>query len=88
MLPIATHWPIQENAGIMTISMDDIRQLSVSERIQLVEDIWDTIAASQESVPLTNRQRQELDRRLDEYSRDRSTGRIWDAVREDLGHEA
>jgi putative addiction module component (TIGR02574 family) len=72
----------------MTISMDDIRQLSVSERIQLVEDIWDTIAASQESVPMTNRQRQELDRRLDEYSRDPSAGRTWDAVREDLGHEA
>jgi len=72
----------------MTISMDDIRKLSVSERIQLVEDIWDTIAASQGRVPLTDRQRQELDRRLDEYSKDPSASRTWDAVREDLGHDA
>ncbi len=71
----------------MTISMNDIRKLSVSERIQLVEDIWDTIASSQEEVELTDGQRQELDRRLDEYSKDPSAGRGWDVVREDLGHE-
>jgi putative addiction module component (TIGR02574 family) len=72
----------------MTISMNDIRKLSVSERIQLVEDIWDTIAASQENVTPTDRQRQELDRRLDQYSKDPSAGRGWDTVREDLGHDA
>lgn len=71
----------------MTISMDDIRKLSVSERIQLVEDIWDTIVSSQEEVTLTDRQRRELDRRLDNYSRDPSAGRTWDVVREDLGHD-
>lgn len=72
----------------MTISMDDIRKLSVSERIRLVEDIWDTIASSQEEVALTDRQRRELDRRLDEHSKDPSAGRSWDVVREDLGHDA
>jgi putative addiction module component (TIGR02574 family) len=72
----------------MTISMDDIRKLSVSERIQLVEDIWDTIASSREEVALTDRQRHELDRRLDEYAKDPSAGRTWNVVREDLGHDA
>jgi putative addiction module component (TIGR02574 family) len=72
----------------MTISMDDIRKLSISERIQLVGDIWDTIAASPGKVPLTDRQRQELDRRLDEHSKDHSAGRTWDAVRDELGHGA
>ena len=71
----------------MSISMDDIRKLSVAERIQLVEDIWDTIATSPGDVPLTEPQRQELDRRLDEYSKEPSGGRAWDAVREDLRHE-
>jgi putative addiction module component (TIGR02574 family) len=68
--------------------MDDIRKPSVSERIQLVEDIWDTIASSQEEVALTDHQRQELDRRFDEYLKDPSAGRTWDVVREDLGHDA
>jgi len=72
----------------MSNPMDEIRKLSVSERIQLVEDIWDTIVASQEQVPLTARHRQELDRRLDEYSKDPAAGKTWDAVREDLGHDA
>lgn len=70
----------------MNFSMDDIRQLSVSERIQLVEDIWDTIVESQEGVSLTDGQREELDRRLDAYSKDPSAGKSWDAVRESLGH--
>jgi putative addiction module component (TIGR02574 family) len=61
----------------MTFSMDEIRRLSVSERIQLVEDIWDTIATSHEEVPLTDAQRVELDRRLEEHSRDPSAGRTW-----------
>lgn len=64
--------------------MDDIRRLTIAERIQLVEDIWDTIAASQEDVPLTERQRLELDRRLEEHAKDPSAGRTWDVVRERL----
>jgi putative addiction module component (TIGR02574 family) len=84
---VVIHRSIRENDGVMTISMNDIRKLSVSERIQLVEDIWDTIAASQEKVTLTDRQRQGLDRRLDEYSKAPSAGRSWDTVREDLGHD-
>ncbi len=71
----------------MTISWEEIRRLSVAERIQLVEDIWDTIAASQEDVPITEAQQRELDRRLKEYSKDPAAGRTWSEVREDLGHE-
>jgi putative addiction module component (TIGR02574 family) len=41
-----------------------IDRLSVAERIQLVQEIWDSIAASVEQLPLTEAQRTELDRRL------------------------
>lgn len=68
----------------MAISWEEILRLSVAERIQLVEDIWDTIAASQADVPLTESQRRELDRRLEEYSKDPTAGRIWSEVRGDL----
>ena len=45
----------------------DIKSLSVPERIILVEEIWDSIAAEQESLPITAaRCREELDRRLAE----------------------
>ncbi|NEP14125.1 MAG: addiction module protein [Symploca sp. SIO2C1] len=45
----------------------NILELSISERIQLVQDIWDTIAISSEEVAITDSQKQELSRRLKLY---------------------
>lgn len=53
-----------------------LKDLPVSERIQLVEDLWDSIAADQKSLPLTPPQKAELDRRLDAYAVDRNGGRL------------
>ena len=47
-----------------------LRDLPVDERIRLVEELWDSIAADQEALPLTDEQRAELDRRLDAYEAD------------------
>ena len=54
---------------------DDLRTLSIDERMQLVEDLWDSIAADQATLPLTDEQRAELDRRLDAYETDNIQGR-------------
>ena len=53
----------------------DLHTLPIDERIQLVEDIWDSIAADQALLPLTEEQRAELDRRLDAYESDNIMGR-------------
>lgn len=53
----------------------DLHTLSIHERIQLVEDIWDSIAADQAVLPLTDEQKVELDRRLDAYETDNVKGR-------------
>ena len=53
----------------------DLRKLPLDERIQLVEDLWDSIAADQNALPLTAEQRAELDRRLDAYEADGDPGR-------------
>lgn len=47
-----------------------LRDLPVDQRIRLVEELWDSIAADQEALPLTDEQRAELDRRLDAYEVD------------------
>jgi len=60
----------------------DILSLSVPERIQLVEDIWDSIAEVPQEVPLTEEQKEELDRRLDAYHQDPNEGSPWGLVRE------
>lgn len=62
----------------------DFHQLSVSERIQLVEDVWDSVAAESPSLPLTAEEVAELDRRLDEMERNPKAGIPWEQVKADL----
>ena len=53
-----------------------LKQLPVEERIKLVEDLWDSIAADQQALRLTAEQKAELDRRLDAYEIDKNQGRL------------
>lgn len=63
---------------------DTLRKLPLDERIQLVQDLWDSIAADQNLLPLTPEQRAELDRRLDAYDADRNPGRPAEDVIADI----
>ena len=60
----------------------DILNLSVAERIQLVEDIWDSVAEAPESVPLTDEDKAELDRRLNAYHQNPDAESPWGMVRD------
>lgn len=51
----------------MTISRDDILKLTVPERLDLIDTIWESIATDTEGLPLTEAQKREIDRRLDQY---------------------
>ena len=60
-------------------------KLSVSERIQLVEDIWDSIAAeASNAVELSQAQKAELHRRVAAHRADPSTAVPWEQVRSKL----
>ena len=60
-------------------------KLSVSERIQLVEDIWDSIAAeASNTAELSQAQMAELHRRVAEHRADPSTAIPWEQVRSKL----
>ncbi len=58
----------------------DFSDLTPEERIQLAEDLWESLAAEPSTVPLTAAQAQELDRRLEAYRRDGDPGRPWEEV--------
>ncbi|MFQ5456662.1 MAG: addiction module protein [Nitrospirota bacterium] len=58
----------------------DTLELSIPERIQLVEDIWDTIAAKTESVELTEDEKKIIDGRLEAYHQNPNLGSPWDEV--------
>lgn len=49
------------------MQVSEILQLSVAERIQIVEDIWDSISESPESLSLSEAEKLELDKRLESY---------------------
>ena len=55
-----------------------LSKLPIEERIKLVEDLWDSIAADQQALPLTPEQRAELDRRLDAFEADKNRGLLVD----------
>jgi putative addiction module component (TIGR02574 family) len=65
----------------MAVRLEDILKLSVSERVRLVEEIWDSIAAHPAALPLSRLQAAELDRRLKLHERDPAKGSPWPAVR-------
>jgi putative addiction module component (TIGR02574 family) len=64
-----------------TISVSDVLQMSVPERIELVEDIWDSIAADPQAIPITASQKAELDRRLRAMKKDPGAGIPWEVAK-------
>lgn len=61
----------------------DYRQLSIAERLQLVEDIWDSIAADADlgSLPLSDEDRALLDERLADIEANPKAGASWPEAR-------
>lgn len=51
-----------------------LRDLPIKERIQLVEDLWDSISSDQKILSLSDSQKKELDLRLKTYEVDNFKG--------------
>ena len=62
----------------VTKSKIDVKDLSAEERLNLIEQIWDSLEA--EDVPVTECQTAELDRRIEEMDRDGERGIPWEDV--------
>lgn len=66
----------------MKTAFQDFKHLPVSERIQIVEDLWDTIAQDAPAIGLSPAHIAELDRRLDALEAQPEGGTPWTVVRE------
>ncbi len=62
-------------------TLSEILKLSVAERIQFVEDVWDSIAAVPQSVNLSDAQKEELEQRLEAYHKKSASGSPWEEVK-------
>ena len=62
------------------ISASDVLAMSVPERMKLIQTLWESIADAPESLPVTDKDREEIDRRLEAYYRDPNAGSPWPEV--------
>jgi putative addiction module component (TIGR02574 family) len=59
----------------------EISQISVADRLSLIDLLWDSMAENPDLLPITEAQQQELDRRLAHLERDPAAGSSWEVVK-------
>ena len=63
------------------------KNLPIHERIRIAEDLWDSIASDQNSIPLSSAQKAELDKRLETYEVTKHPRRLVDEVISEIRRE-
>ena len=66
------------------VSVAEILELSLQERIRLVELIWESIAAVPEAVEISPELKAELEARLREFEADPEAGYSWEQLKSRL----
>ena len=61
--------------------MVKLHKLSTAEKMDLVDELWDSVLEDQSGVEITEEQRKLLDKRLDAYELDKDKGDTWELVR-------
>ena len=62
------------------IDISDTLALSISERIQLVEEIWDSIATDVQAINFTEDEKNLIDKRLELFNKNPNLGSSWEDV--------
>jgi putative addiction module component (TIGR02574 family) len=72
-----------QTQGVVTVSQTAVSvfDLSPSEKLQLVEDLWDDLAAIPSDVPMPDWQVEELDRRKANLESNPASGLGWEEVK-------
>jgi len=65
----------------MNANFEQLFDLDVAEKLQLVEDLWDNIASDPEAVPVHDWQKQELSKRKAKYLQNPSSGVTWEEAK-------
>jgi putative addiction module component (TIGR02574 family) len=61
-----------------------LSDLTVAERVELAEDLWDSIVDSPDALPLRDAQKAELDARLSAHASEPGQASTWPEVRDRL----
>ncbi|MDX2242935.1 MAG: addiction module protein [Leptolyngbyaceae cyanobacterium bins.302] len=66
----------------MNTEFTQVFELTLSEKLQLVEDLWDSIAQDPAQIPVLDWQKEELAKRKAAYSQNPNSGSSWEAAKE------
>lgn len=69
-----------------TALLEAVKSLPLPDRVELVDAVWESIAAEGYEPPLSESQSAELQRRLEEHRQNPASGIPWETVRAEL-HE-
>jgi putative addiction module component (TIGR02574 family) len=69
------------------LSAERIRELTPAERIELIEQLWESFVEDPSALPVTAEQLAELRRRLAEHEKDPDAARPWSEVQVELERE-
>ena len=69
------------------MSIAEIRQLPLHEKLQMMEALWDDLRANADAVPVPDWQKQLLDARRKAVSEGRERVLEWDEVKDSIGSE-
>ena len=64
--------------------LETFRKLPSTEKIRLVQQLWDEIAEEASHLPLTDAQRRLLDERIDEHEANPDDVEPWEEARDDI----
>lgn len=72
----------------ITATLNEIASLSIEDRIFLVQAIWDSIAVEQAYTNLTETQKRELDRRIDDSEMNPDNFLTWEEVKASIKEQS
>ena len=66
----------------MNTEFESLFKLSRAERLQLVEDLWDSLVQEDGELPVSEEKREELRRRKERFLQHPSSGCTWEQVKQ------
>ena len=61
---------------------EQIMPLTVAERLQLIEEIWNSISHDESEIALTSAQQEEIERRLASYTDIKNQSKSWQEIKQ------
>jgi putative addiction module component (TIGR02574 family) len=69
------------------VPLEEILELPTDERVEIAQQIWESVFSGAQAVPLTEAQKEELERRWRAFQQNPDEGEPWEDVKKSLLNE-